>query len=322
MLRPMKMTALVIVLLTGVLLTGVLLTGSVQAEEKVDLQFKFTEDLKSTAVIHINLEQTLTLAGMELDSGTDQTSTITTTNGKRDRDGNLQTESVMDAFVVQVKMPMGLQLSFDSANPDAPRPGTPVDALIDLFQAMSDSNWTTHYDQSNRVTKVVGRDASFTNLPAEIRASIAKQFEPEYLQRTENDLLERVPRTSLVKGETWERVETVRLDSTQTMTFTTVYRYEGVVDHEGTPRDKISSKTTKVTLAVAEGAPVKIINSELNVESSEGSFYFDRQIGQIVADREKIHILGELRLEINGMEFPGKLDLTMEESVQRRFPEK
>ena len=62
-------------------------------------------------------------------------------------------------------------------------------------------------------------------------------------------------------------------------------------------------------------SPLKVVESDLKVEGSEGVLPFDPAYGQIVSQRQELRIKGSLKLEVNGMEIPAQLDLTMENSV-------
>ncbi len=105
------------------------------------------------------------------------------------------------------------------------------------------------------------------------------------------------------------------LDSGQTLTFTTEYTYQGPIEEGGKQLDKISAKTKKVVYAADADSPLKVVMSDLKVAESSGTLLFDRQIGQVVRSSGKVQVKGDLKLEINAMEFAGALDLTLENST-------
>ena len=88
----------------------------------------------------------------------------------------------------------------------------------------------------------------------------------------------------------------------------------GSEDRDGRIFDKVGVKTVSATLSVADNpsAPAKVTESDLKVDDSEGTLWYDRQAKQFVESREQVHITGTLTVEANGMKFPGELDLTME----------
>jgi hypothetical protein len=100
----------------------------------------------------------------------------------------------------------------------------------------------------------------------------------------------------------------------QTLTLETRYEYVGTEEKGGKTLDKITLKTTKVAYAMDPNtkSPLKVKSSDLKVTASEGTILFDRQAGSIFESVSKIRIEGDMKTEINAMELPAKLDLTIE----------
>lgn len=293
------------------LLAGV----ATSAPAQVTLKHKFPDGRKSTSDAKVKTSQTLTLAGNELVSGSEQNMTITAINGKRAADGTLTVSSRIEALKAEVTLPGGVELSFDSAKPDADPPGTQFDFLLDVFKLTAKSTWESVMNQQNRVVAVKGRDAVFADLPDTIRDAMKAQLEPEYLTTVSNDELAKLPSQAVSPGDSWERTNTVRLDSGQRLTFTNKYTYEGSVQQGGKNLERIASKTTEVGYSVEGESPLKVLESDLKVAASEGVILFDPAYGQIVSQQGKVQVKGSLKLEVMGMEFPGQLDLTIENSL-------
>jgi len=305
MIRVFHLTTLV------TLLVGFAATAPAQ----VTLKYKFPDGRKSTAEAKIKTSQTLTLAGNELVSGSEQSLTITSSNGQRSADGSLTVSNKIEALKAEVTLPGGTEIAFDSAKPDADPPGTQFDFLLDVFKATAKSTWESVMNQGNRVVAIKGRDAAFADLPESIRTAMKAQLDPEYLKAAANDELAKLPSDPVSPGDSWERTNTVRLDSGQRLTFTNKYTYEGNVQQDGKNLEKIASKTTAVDYSVEGESPLKVLASDLKVAASEGEILFDPAYGQIVSQHNKVQVKGSLKLEVMGMEFPGQLDLTMENSV-------
>jgi len=51
------------------------------------------------------------------------------------------------------------------------------------------------------------------------------------------------------------------------------------------------------------------------VAESDGALLFDPAYGQFVSERGKVQVKGSLKLQVVGMDLPGQLDLTMENSA-------
>lgn len=291
-------------------------TSALQAQVK--LEHKFPDGRKTTTNAYTKVEQTLSIAGMDIPTLTEQNITTTEVNGKRQADGTLVSENSIDSLQTTLNV-AGMELKFDSVNPDAPPPGTALDVLIDVFKAVAKSRWTVTYGANNKAVAVKGRADTFQGLSEAVQASLSKQFSEEYLTKQVNQGLSVLPDGPVKQGDTWERQEHVLFDSYQSMDFTTTYKYEGTVQKDGKSLDKISSKTTKVTYTMdpTSPSPLKIVDSELTVES-DGTILFDRAAGSIVETKDKKHISGTLKCEVNGTEIPGsKLDLVFETSTNR-----
>ncbi len=305
MLRGLCLTSLVALVL------GSAATAVAQPET---LKFKFPAGRSTTMEVKTTSSQTLSIVGQDLESGSDQTLTITTVNGQRGADGNLKVQSTINAIKAAVTLPGGTELEFDSAKPDADPPGTQFDFVLDIFKATAKSKWSATFDRNNRVTAIEGRDAAFGDLPQNLQDAMKAQLDPEYLKAAANDELDRIPSDPISRGDTWKRTTTMRLDSGQKLAFTTEYTYEGKVQENGKELHKIAVKTTEVDYSADAGAPLKVLESDLKVASSEGHMLFDNEAGQAVSHRNKVQLKGTLKLEIMGMELPGTLDLTMENS--------
>ena len=166
-----------------------LVLGSVASaqEGKVTLKHKFPDGRTSTMTAVIKTSQTLNLAVMDLESGSEQSLTVTSTNGERAADGTLIVKSKIDALKAAVTLPGGTEIEFDSANQDADPPGTQFDFLIDVFKATAKSTWEAVMNQDNRVVAIKGRDAAYAELPETMRDAMKAQLDPEYLKMAAND---------------------------------------------------------------------------------------------------------------------------------------
>lgn len=288
------------------------------ASAQVTLKYKFPDGRKSISVTEIKTSQTLTLAGNELISGSEQTLTVTATNGQRAADGTLSVNSKIEAVDASVTLPGGVEIEFDSAKPDADPPGTQFDFLLDVFKATAKSTWESELNKDNRIVAIKGRDAAFADLPENIRDAMKAQLDPEYLVAASNDELAKLPSEPVSPGDSWERTNKIRLDSGQRLAFTIKYTYEGSVQQDGKALEKITSEATKVEYSVEGESPLKVLESDLKVAASDGEILFDPAYGQFVSQRGKIQIKGSLKLEVMGMEFPGQLELTMENTLKMK----
>ena len=296
-------------------LFAVLATFATSAAAQVTLEYKFPDGRKSTSQAIIKTSQTLTLGGNELLSGSEQTLTVSATNGQRAADGTLIVNNKIEAQKTHVTLPGGTELEFDSADPEADPPGTQFDFLLDVFAATAKSSWESVMNKENRVVDIRGRDAAYAELPENVRTAMKSQMDPAYLKDSANDELDKLSSDPVSTGDSWERTNTVRLDSGQRLKFTNKYTYEGRVQQDGKNLEKITSETTEVDYFVEGESPLKVLDSDLKVAATEGEILFDPAYGQVISQHSKVQITGSLKLEVMGMEFPGQLDLTMENKV-------
>ena len=304
--------------ITLLLAAAVLLFPQAALHAQVKLEHKLPDGRKITTNTHVKVKQTLTIAGSDIPTSSEQNITTSEVSGQRQADGTLQQRHKIESLQSTLNI-AGMELTFDSVNPDAPPPGTALDAVLDIFKAVAKSSWTVNYGADNRAVSVKGRADALEGLPVELRAALEKQFDPEHLREQVNQALNVLPDKPVKQGDSWEREEMVMFDAYQTMDFTMVYTYEGTVERGGKSLDKISSKTTRVAYTMLDGSPspLKIVDSELKVDESGGTILFDRAAGLIVDSKDKKHITGSLKCEINGNAVPGNLDLTFETSANR-----
>lgn len=293
-----------------IVLTVLLLSADVSAQ--VRLTWKFPDGRKSTSVTDVTTNQTLSIAGMDIVTASSQKLTVSSVNGTRAADGKLTEQQSIDALQADIDI-NGTKLSFDSSDPDAPPPGTAIDAVIDVFKALAKSKWTVVRDKDNRAVDVVGRDAALASLPEAVRKATERQMDPVYLAQQTNDGMAVLPKESVRRGDTWNVQTEVRLEAGQTLTFSKTYTYAGTVEKDGRTLHRITGKTTKVDydMDTNSPSPLKYISSELKVAESEGTTLFDQESGRVFSTSDKVRITGPMVFEAGGNQLPAKLDLTI-----------
>jgi hypothetical protein len=127
--------------------------------------------------------------------------------------------------------------------------------------------------------------------------------------------MSRLPEKPVKVGDRWQRTEVMDIGSGQTLTYEVYYEYAGTVEKAGKTLDKIAILAGEVKYAVADGPlPFKVTSSDLKVDSSMGYLLFDRAAGLIVELNDRQKISGPLTLNINGMDLPSTVELTLESS--------
>lgn len=301
----------------SVMSLGLLATSwSAPAMAQVKLEQKFVEGRKTVNHTTVKVKQTLTLAGMGLDTESDRFVISSSEVGKRDAEGKIRVTQKTDKLTVNAKLPGGIILTFDSDDPNKKADNPALEPFMQVMRASVKSQPVLVRDQSNKVVAVEGLDKVAEELPAELRGD----FDPEQAKKTANQELENLPSKPVKAGDTWTKNADLPLGSGQVMATTTEYKYLGEVTEGGKTFDKIEAKTTSVSFSIAENSalPLKVTKSDLKPTESSETILFDRAAGQVHSTKGKLRIQGDLDFTINGQALPGKLDLTLESETVRQ----
>ncbi len=306
--------------IAGVSLSCLALFWAQSASAQVKLQYKFPEGQTLKYKTTSKTSQVLTLGGMAIETESTQTVTASSTVGKKRDDSSTPVEQKVESLKVEMSLPGGLNLNFDSSDPNAKIDNPALAFLGEVFKLAGETTYTVVLDNQNKVKAIEGSEKLLEKaekLSPEALSIVSGRFASEKLKTDFEQELRRVPDILARPGESWERTEVVELSGGQSLTFHKKFEYVGTEKLGDKMLDKITNKTTKVELKQdpAVETPLKLVKSEVKVESSDGTILFDREQGHIVSTQGKIRIKGDdMTFLVNGMEVPGKLDLTMESS--------
>ncbi|MFM9960556.1 MAG: DUF6263 family protein [Planctomycetaceae bacterium] len=286
------------------------------AQAQVKLEHKVVEGQKTVTHTTMTVKQTLTLAGMGLDTASDRFVISATQVGKRDAEGKTRVEVKTDKLTITLKLPGGVTASFDSDDPNKKADNPALEPLMQLMRASAKAKITLVRDPSGKVVAVEGLDKVAEEVPEELRG----EFNPEQAKKTANHELENLPDDVVKPGDTWTRMADLPLGSGQVMSLTTEYKYVGEVKEGDKTFDKIEAKATAVSFSIAADSklPLKVIKSELKPTESTETKLFDRAAGQWHTIKGKIRIQGDIEFEANATKLPAKLDLTIESEIVRQ----
>jgi hypothetical protein len=287
--------------------------GACPVSAEVALELKFPEESKVTVQVEVAVDQTLTLAGQDIVTKQSNFAVATSNIGKRAADGSLAVVEKVDVFQSELNI-NGTKIQFDSANPDKKADIPQLEPLLDIYRAVLKFPVTKTLDAKNQLVSVKLPEGEFEKL-----GDLAKEkFEPESLKKESKQLYAFLPDGPVKEGDTWERSAESNLGSGQVMTFRTKYEYKGTVEHDGVKLDKIEGKAFEVSFAINGNPMLQLTKSDLKIKESAVTILFDRERGSVVSRNSKVRIDGALTLTINGMELPGKVDLTMQEKGTRQ----
>ncbi|MGP0062817.1 MAG: DUF6263 family protein [Isosphaeraceae bacterium] len=303
------------------------LVGSQEALAQVKLEYKYPEGKKLAYKSTTKMQQTLTINGMEIPTTVEETSVSSQTAGKRRDDATLPLEHKMESIHFELELPGGMNVTFDSSDPNAKIENPQLAFLADVLKLVSEISYTVVLDSKSKVKAIEGAEKILEKadkLDATGRDAIRSRIEGEKLKTQFEQSHGNLPDILARPGESWERTETLDAGGGQTLTFRKKYEYVGTEKKGDKTLDKITSKAVDVKFSMDPNAqsPLKVTKSDLKVESSDGTILFDREAGCVVESKGKIQVKGNLTMTIQGMELPGALDLTMETNVQLQPPAK
>jgi hypothetical protein len=282
------------------------------AAAQVSLQLKPQEG-KAVYTSTVKSVQKLTIAGMEVPTESNVMAISTVTGGKPAADGSQRVEERTDRFVMKLVIPGG-GLELDTDKPEeAKAEQMALQPVLDGLKALKGTAYTVVF-KGPKVTGVEGLDAVLAKLPANAAEAFKSDFEPAVITREWQQRLDALPGKEVKKGDTWSRVEVTNLGGGQIMTFDTQYEYQGVIEKDGKSLDKVSILFTgvKYTMDPNGPSPLKVVTSDLKVQSSFGHYLLDREKGVIVERTTNTQVAGPMTFEINGMQLGGKVDLSLE----------
>lgn len=295
----------------------VVLTAATGAAE-VKLVPKFPEDTKSKLRTEVHVEQTMSIAGMEIETDTQVFLVTVVDVGTAGPEGGVRVANGFDSMQVEISLPGGQSLSFDSSNRDQSSDNPQFNSILEIFRAMTDQKWTYVVGKDGRVAEVESDTQRLGSLDPAVAEPTKRRFEPEALKAEANQEIDRLPTYAINKGDTWKRMEKVQLDGGQSLNFERQFEYHGTVEQDGRTLDRITAKCLDVTFdnAPIPNAVFEITKADLKIVTSEGEILFDREKSQVVADKATFRVKGPTTYSINGMDLTGAIDLTLTQETK------
>lgn len=275
------------------------------------LQWRVAPGSNRTTTQVTQMTQVLDANGLEVKTGASQTMVTSAVAGQPTPDGRIPLRHQVESLAAKIELPFDLRADFDSQKELKPT-GTNVDPVLHALKAYSSANWTTLLDRKMKAVAVEGNEQFLAQLSEETQQGLNSQLSDEALKRSHNQLIDSLPVKPVAVGDTWTRKQFADFDLGQIMEFEKRYRYEGVAKFQGRPFDKISQEVTSVTVQLGENPlELKLKESDLKVNASEGTIYFDRRTGWIHYAEEETKISGQLSFELRDKVTHSKVRLTL-----------
>lgn len=287
--------------------------GTAFAQVPLDLKYPAgsTSKVETTAKTH----QILTLAGMDIETKSNTFTITSRTVGNPEDDGSLSIEEKVEVLQTEVELPGGTKLQFDSANPDKKSDIPQLEPIMERLRLSFKTPVTVVIDSTNKIKEVKFPPG----LADSVDVSNKSLFDADKRKKAAEQGRGFLPGKAVKPGDSWEHSVDADIGSGQTLAFQIKYTYDGTVDQDGRQLDKITGKTLTVNYSVDPANPTfQSSKSDLKITESTEAILFDRQQGAVQQRTKKMRIEGDLTLVVKGVEYPGKLDLNIEESTKRQ----
>ncbi len=300
------------------LLLSCLVISSVPASAEAQVSLRYNPPVKEGAVIRTEAEietnQTLTIAGMPLETEANNFATTVSTIGQSTATGGYTAVGEYEVLQADLSLPGGIKVSFNSNNPDD-QPANPQAAMIaDMLRVMAPAKWQLEMGSDHQVLK-----AEYVGGPITGISDIFKHdADPERLKERGNNELIRYATDPVEPGDTWTRTEDLDVGSGQTFELEREYTYVGPEEKDDRSLEKVTVKVLSTELQVEDNPalPAKVTESDLEIASSEGTLWYDPEQKMYVETEQKFRVTGSITLSVSGMDLPGELDLTMSQKVK------
>lgn len=289
--------------------------GAATAPAQVEIQHKPTYEpgAELRTVAEMKLNQTLVLAGMNVETAVESFTAVKERVGERTAEGKFPVTSEFEYYIINLNTPAG-KYAFDSNSPDASTPVAGLEGLDAMFKALSKAKWVATFNDKPELESIEFLDDPFSNLDDQTKKEVsADRFKQDYVIQ-----LARYPDKAVAVGDKWTRTEESQIGAGQTLTFEKEFEYLGTEETGGRTYDRIGVKSLSVKYAIGAGSPLplKLDDSDLKIASSEGVMLYDRERQVITNTSEKVTIEGTLNfsISVNGQnqKLPSELELTIE----------
>ncbi len=162
------------------------LSWSETAQAQVKLQYKYPEGKKLSYKRSDRTRQLLTLMGMEIPSDDRETVVLSLTVGKRRGNGTVPVEEKVESLHAERSLPGGINLSYDSKDPNAKIDNPTFAFLGDIYKLASETVFTVVLDDQNKVKAIEGAEKMLEKvdkLDPQTRDLIRDRFEADKLKR-------------------------------------------------------------------------------------------------------------------------------------------
>ncbi|MBX3440648.1 MAG: hypothetical protein KF861_24365, partial [Planctomycetaceae bacterium] len=204
---------------------------------------KYAPDLQpgkvTRAEVDLDIRQTLTLAGMPLETANSMFIVARERVGETTADGGRVLLGEYETLQGDMSLPGGITFNFNSNNPDRDLGGEVQEMIGSYFRALVGARWKLVTDADFKVISAVYIDDPF----AQVHEFFKSDTNPEQLKQRVNTELARYPGKAVQVGDSWTRTEQFNAGAGQTLEFEQVFTWLGTEARNGKTYDKVGVKT-------------------------------------------------------------------------------
>jgi hypothetical protein len=289
---------------------------------QVKLEYKFPEGKKLTYKTTSRVRQVLSfMNNQEKESILRETKIWTRSVGKRRSDSTLAIEEKVEFLRNEYTFPDGIKMTLDSSQPKIKADNRELAFLGDVFKQESAIAYTVVLDKETKVKAIEGTEklkekAEKLDDPI-AREEFQNEIGTDRLKTKFEQAIHNFPDVLARTGEPWERTEILDING-KTFTVRKKYEYRGTEKKGDKALEKIGFKVFEVKYdqEPMSKLPVKVVKSDLKVESSEGAILFDREEGHVVSSSDRIRIKGNMTYSGGGVDQAAPFDLNVDANTQ------
>jgi hypothetical protein len=296
------------------LLVGLVVTAAVShpAQGETLLRWKFEQGQKSHNIMTQEMQMKMVIS--------ENPSHVTTTSTMEfdweitalDDQGVATLTQTIERFRMKMQGPQGVMLEYDTQSDQEPE-GMAV-MMASAFGGMIGKSCITKMDSRGNILEIKlpqGLAENMSKLPG--GAQLGSMFSEEGMKGMAE--IATLPEDPVNPGDTWTRTATMKNPVTGDMTIETTFRYVGPEVRDGRELEKIAME---MKMHFGEGGNVTV---KLTDQASEGTIYFDNELGQFVTSESKSTM--KMQMSVLGQQIEQEIETsTTTERVPQRSSEK
>ena len=307
----------------GLVCSTLICSQYAQAQAQVKLEFKFPEGKRLTYKTTSRVRQVLTFPNnMEKESELRETKVWTRSVGKHRVDSTVPIGEKVEFLRQEYTLPGGMKLTLDSSDLNLKIDNPELKFVADVFKLESAIAYTVVLEEQQAKVKAVEGTEELRKRAQKLNSPLAtegflNEIGTERLKAKFEQATHNFPDVPAQTGRPWERSEDLEING-QIFSIRKKYEYRGVEKKDGKPLEKVNAKVLEIKYDQDPKSklPIKVVKSDLKVESSDGTILFDRGEGHVVSASDRIRIKGNMTYSGGGADQTVPFDLNFDANTQ------